>query len=338
MGMKEPPLFSGAESSRILLAADIRNLVRSHGLIAPFEPDENLASSTYDLTAGAKAVVTGGVEHTIRPDSTLKLGAGEYVGIISREKVCIRPNILVHLGPKKRLAYEGIILLSGSVIHPGYEGHCLFVLFNSSGSRRVISLGRKICAAVFYQLDRDVPKEELQRADPALLVGNFPAEFLNAMTNMELPTLTEVMTKLAGITLIETRIRELEREYKDVREPIKKLGETVDKIADAVKALTVEGAQVLGKISQHDTKLDAIGKGITKHGVWIVVIWAVIFVVASELLRTRVRDAVSPTPPAPQPQTQPQAQPQPQPQPPAQVQPQAQPQPQPQPKAQPPPP
>jgi len=305
------------EGSRILLAADIRNLVRSYELIAPFEPEENLASSTYDLTAGAKAVVTGGGEHTIRPDSTLKLGAGEYVGIISREKVRIPPNILVHLGPKKRLAYEGIILLSGSVIHPGYEGHCLFVLFNSSGSKRVISLGRKICAAVFHQLDREVPKEDLQRADQALLSGNFPAEFLNAMTNMELPTLTEVTTKLAGIPLLDSRIRELEREFKDVRVPIKELGEYVKGVAQDVKALAAEGKEVLGKIKEHDSKLDTISKAVTKHGVWIVVAWTLIVVLLTAILSPLFADAFMARHAAQQPpaQVQPQAQPQPQPQP-----------------------
>lgn len=309
--MAEPTLYNALlEGSRTLLAADIRNLVKSHDLLTPFDPD-NLASTTYDLTAGAKAVVTGGVEHTIRADSTLKLGAGEYVGIISREKVHIPPNIIVHLGPKKRLAYEGIILLSGSVIHPGYEGHCLFVLFNSSGSKRVINLGRKICTAVFHQLDRNVPKEELQRADPSLLQGNFPPEFLNAMANMELPTLTEVMMKLAGITQIEARIRDLERENKDVREPIKSLAASVETVRVAVMALTTEGKDVLGKIKEHDSKFEAITKSVTTHGV-LIGAWTLILVILIFMLTQIMKIPVSNPSPAPQPQPQPQPQQQPQ--------------------------
>ncbi len=317
MHMAQPTMFSEVpEGSRILLAADIRNLVSSHGLLAPFDT-ENLASTTYDLTAGAKSVVTGGVEHTIRADSTLKLGAGEYVGIISREKVRIPPNILVHLGPKKRLAYEGIILLSGSVIHPGYEGHCLFVLFNSSGSKRVINLGRKICTAVFHQLDRNVPNEELQRADPSLLLGNFPAEFLSAMANMELPTLTEVTTKLAGITLLESRIRELERENKDVREPIKNLVASVQAVSQQVADLAAEGKEVLGKIKEHEGRLESIKESVTKHGVYIAM-WTVILVVLLAILGLLVKLQLSPPTPGPQPPAQVQPQVQPQSQPPAQ--------------------
>lgn len=294
------------KGSRILLAANIRNLVRSHGLIAPFD-EANLANTTYDLTAGAKAVVTGGVEHTIRSDSTLKLGAGEYAGIISREKICIPSNILVHLGPKKRLAYEGIILLSGSVVHPGYEGHCLFVLFNSSGSKRVISLGRKICTAVFYQLDHEVPKEELQQADQSLLSGNFPAEFLTAMANMELPTLTEVTKKLAGITQIESRICALERENKDVRQPIKNLVASVQTVGQQVASLAAEGKDVLHKISEHDTKFESLSKAVTKHGV-LIGAWSLILGLLIAILLLLVANAFRGIPSAPQPQPQAQSQ------------------------------
>jgi deoxycytidine triphosphate deaminase len=318
MRMAQPKLFNELpEGSRILLAADIRNLVHSHGLIAPFDPEENLASTTYDLTAGAKALLVG-VDHAderaIRPESALTLEPGAYVGIISREKVQIPPNILVHLGPKKRLAYEGIILLSGSVIHPGYEGHCLFVLFNSSGSNRVIGLGRKICAAVFYQLDREVPKEELQEADRGLLAGNFPTDFQNAMANMKLPSLIEVTKKLKDMTLLDSRIRELEREFTDVRVPIRELGEYVKDVAKDVKTLAAEGKEVLGKIKEHDTTLQSISKTIAKHGVWIVVFWMIIAVPLAML----VWDAIKARLAAPQPQAQVQPLAQPPPQPPAQ--------------------
>lgn len=285
--MKEPTLpgLGAVEGARILLAADIRDLVRSHALIAPFL-DANLASCTYDLTAGAKALLVGveqATEHAIRPDLSLRLEPGAYAGIISQEKVCIPANVLVHLGPKKRLSYDGIILLSGSVIHPGYEGHCLFVLFNSSGSPRVITFGRKICAAVFYQLDRKVPGEELQRPDRQLLAGNFPDEFQNAMANIKLPSLIEVTAKLEGLSLLEGRIRELERENKDVREPIKRLVESVDKVGRQVEALTAEGKDVLGKIREHETRFGEFKETLAKHGVWIAA-WSVLLVLVILML------------------------------------------------------
>lgn len=287
MPTTEPTLpgLGGAETARILLASDIRNLVRSHGMLAPFD-EGNVASCTYDLTAGSKALLVGvdqATEHPIRPDHSLRLEPGAYAGIISREKVTIPPNVFVLLGPKRRLSYEGIILLSGSVIHPGYEGHCLFVLFNSSGSPRVITFGRKICAAVFHQLDRPVPREELQGQDRQLLVGNFPDEFQNAMANIKLPSLIEVNKRLEAMGLLETRIRELERDNKDVREPIKRLVESVQQVNEQVKSLANEGKEVLAKIREHEGRLTDIKSTLSKHGAWIAM-WSVVLGLVITLL------------------------------------------------------
>src|SRR5438067_1600185 len=88
MTTKEPTLpgLAGAETARILLASDIRNLVRSHAMLAPFD-ESNVASCTYDLTAGSKGLLVGvdqATEHPIRPDHSLRLEPGAYAGIISR--------------------------------------------------------------------------------------------------------------------------------------------------------------------------------------------------------------------------------------------------------------
>jgi len=272
--MAEPTMFDEVtEGARILLAPDIRNLVRSRALIAPFVA-KNLAACAYDFSAGSKAVVAGGTEFDLHK-TPLVLGPGSYAGLISHEKVALPPNILVHLGPKKRLSYEGMILLSGSVIDPGYEGHLLFVLFNSSGSKRVIGIGRKICCGIFYQLDKGA--EELVGRDPELADGSFPQDFLNSMANMELPSLIELSQKLQGISALELRMATLEKKYTDVTEPINKLVESVKQVTRDVAALTEQGKQVLGRIAAHERRL-------TKHGVWLVVAWTLIVILLTGLI------------------------------------------------------
>jgi len=68
----------------------------------------------------------------------------------------------------------------------------------------------------------------------------------------------EVTTRLAAITQIESRIRELERENKDVRVPIKQLVESVHVVAKQVAELSAEGKDVLDQIREHDAKINAI--------------------------------------------------------------------------------
>lgn len=280
--MNEPTLLPDiVDGARILPASDIKNLVLSKQLIHPFITS-HLAPCAYDLSVGTKAVIAGqGIEINIR-ESAMVLGPGAYAGFISHEKVILPSNVCVSLGPKRRLAYDGIILLSGSIIDPGYEGHLLFVLFNSSGCKRPIGFGRKICSAVFYQLDRDV--DGVVGVDSELAAGNFPQDFLNSMANMELPTLIEVTEKLQSINALESRIATLERNYSDVTEPIRNLIKTVEEVSRDVESLAEQGKRIYGKIEEHDTAIGKLGNRLTKHGVWIIVVWTLIVILLTAIM------------------------------------------------------
>ena len=284
--MSEPTMFpENVEGARILLASDIRNLVRSVRLIAPFVSN-HLAPCAYDLSVGTKAVVAGqGVEQDIR-ESALVLGPGAYAGFISHERIVLPANVCVSLGPKRRLAYDGIILLSGSIIDPGYEGHLLFVLFNSSGCKRPVGFNRKICSAVFHQLDRDA--DEVVGVDSELAGGHFPQDFLNSMANMELPSLIEVTQRLQDVKGLESRIVTLERNYTDVTEPIRDLVKTVREVSRDVESLAEQGKHILEKVGEHESAIAKLGRSLAKHGVWIIVVWTLIVVLLTAILSLRV--------------------------------------------------
>ena len=260
----QPKMFPEIPSgSRILLGPEIAALSSGKGLVDPFSPS-HLAPSSYDLSAGARYVIAGGGVNDNTRSAPLTIGPGSYAGLISAEHVKIPANVYVLLGPKRKLSYDGIVLLSGSVIDSGYEGHLLFVLYNSSGKKRIIYPGQKICVATFFQLDKAV--ENPIGPDPSLSAGDFPGEFLNAMANMELPSMVEITSKLDQIPLIQQRVHDLEKTYSDVTKPMKELIESVDrvtrdvdKVSRDVQALTEQGNRVLGKIELHD-------KSIAEHG------------------------------------------------------------------------
>jgi len=180
--------------SRILCGSDISSLVHSATLIEPFIAS-HLAPCSYDLSAGMSYVIAGGGVAVNSSEKPLILNSGSYAGVVSSERVKIPPNVYVVLGPKRKLSYDGIILLSGCVIDPGYEGHLLFVLYNSSGRKRAIYPGKKICVATFFQLEQSVPNP--LGPDPSLSAGNFPGEFLDSMANMELPSMVEITERMA---------------------------------------------------------------------------------------------------------------------------------------------
>src|SRR5882672_9013730 len=97
----------------------------------------SLEASSYDVRVGNKGIVGGeGIEIDLKK-GTMELEPGAYGGVISLERLHLPPNICARIGSKRALSYDGVILLTGSLVDPGYEGHLLFGLYNAS-QRRVL--------------------------------------------------------------------------------------------------------------------------------------------------------------------------------------------------------
>src|SRR5438552_4270837 len=203
---RQPLLFpENAGVSGILVDKEIQDAIERNWLISKetFQ-QSSLEASSYDIRVGTKGVIGGdGVEIDLRKDA-MELGPGAYGGIISYEKLWLPDNVCARIGSKRALSYEGVILLTGSVVDPGYEGHLLFGLYNASQRRVVIRQGKKICNVVFERLSKKADKAAPSNAD--LLAGNFPDAFINAMANMEvLPWMQ-----------INERVKQIEHIMKDI--------------------------------------------------------------------------------------------------------------------------
>lgn len=174
------------ESPTMLLTEDDIVTMTSNGrlIVGDTFDRSSLDATSYDFRVGKRAIVGGqGNEIDLTKEGArLVIETGSYAGIVSYEKVKLPNNVIGKIGSKRKLSYEGLILLSGSVIDPGYEGHLLFGLYNASTKRRVIPLRTKICCVLFFKLAHDVRPVA---PDPNLLDGDFPTDFLDKMANME---------------------------------------------------------------------------------------------------------------------------------------------------------
>src|SRR5258707_7039585 len=132
----------------------------------------SLEASSYDIRVGRKAIIGGqGVEIDLA-QGPIELEPGAYGGVVSFERLHLPSNICARIGSKRALSYDGVILLTGSLVDPGYEGHLLFGLYNASQRRVLVRTGRKICNIVFERLS-DSPERQAP-ADPNLLTRDFP--------------------------------------------------------------------------------------------------------------------------------------------------------------------
>src|SRR5262249_941169 len=73
-----------------------------------------------------------------------KIEPGEVVFVMTHEAVRLPPDVIIILSQKRRISHEGISVLSGLCVDPGYEGYLLVGLHNFSSEPFRLEPGRKL--------------------------------------------------------------------------------------------------------------------------------------------------------------------------------------------------
>lgn len=223
----------------------------------------SLEASSYDIRVGGKGIIGGeGVEIELAVEKTMEIPPGAYAGIVSFEKMNFPRNVSARLGSKRALSYEGIILLTGSIVDPGYSGHLLFGLYNASQKKVHIRYGRKVCNIVFEKLAVEPNKES--ESEPNLLTGNFPDSFMDKMANMDVLPWMQISERVKQIENITKDIMDLRIKYEDVIKPIKDLTENVKSLSMTVQTIS-EQTKALGQdLEKSNSFINENGKQISQ--------------------------------------------------------------------------
>ncbi|HSY20251.1 MAG TPA: hypothetical protein VK815_18040 [Candidatus Acidoferrales bacterium] len=304
----------------ILLSDDIFTMVQNQRLIVDGFEKGCLQSTSYDFRIGKKAVVGGQGCEVDLESKPLVIDPGSYAGVISYEKVKLPNNVFAQIGSKRKFSYDGLILLTGSVIDPGYEGYLLFGLYNASTKKVVLPKGTKICNVIFTRLPRDVSPVS---PDPYLLMGNCPPDFLTRMANVEVLPWNKISEEVRRIQELAQAILDLKVQYNDVLEPIKDLTKNVNKVNSDVALLTEQiravgtqvskldqfsekNAQLVNeiavnvktlstKVGDQDKELRDVSTKLGSYGLLVKIAWAIGLVMAGILIKQYLdKPAVSP--------------------------------------------
>ena len=117
---KQNKLFPDAQWAGVLASKEIDQEVSAGHLISRSTfSQSSLESSSYDVRVGKKGVLGGEGRELDLEETTLELEPGAYGGVISLEKLALPNNILARIGAKRALSYDGVILLTGSIVDPG---------------------------------------------------------------------------------------------------------------------------------------------------------------------------------------------------------------------------
>jgi dCTP deaminase len=221
----------------------------------------SLEASSYDVRVGLKGVIGGeGIEIELQKNP-MELAPGSYGGIISLEKFKLPADICARIGSKRALSYDGIILLTGTIVDPGYEGHLLFGLYNASQRKVIIRQGRKICNIVFEKLSK--PSLKQAPSNPNLISGNFPDEFLDRMANMDVLPWMQISERVKQIEQITKDIIDLKARYEDVLQPIKDLTKNVEALSSDVESLNLVTKNISKDIESLTSNLKTNGEHIS---------------------------------------------------------------------------
>lgn len=142
----------------LLNSADLLKYILTVGIIEPFEVT-NLKGVTYQCTFSGEA-------HRFDPE----IGGMEEIRLNDNEELVLEKNSITYLKIKEKIrvpeymvlrfnlsvsnAYKGLLLGTGPIIDPGFDGNLFIPLHNLTGNEYIIKKGAPLIRVEFTKLSR----------------------------------------------------------------------------------------------------------------------------------------------------------------------------------------
>lgn len=188
---------------------EIREAMDDGDLVIENFSEESLQPASYDLRVGSKVLAShSDREVDISEQGSMPIKAGEFALLNTFEKVEFSPVIAGHIGIRSYYTRKGLILLAGSQIDPGYEGHLTLGVYNASPRDFTIEYKEPFSTVEFFRLSEPVERAyessnqqksaEIPRGDKDYL-RTLETESLSEMSQ-SVRQLSENMNTLTTIT------------------------------------------------------------------------------------------------------------------------------------------
>lgn len=209
---------------------------------------------------------------------------GETVFVLSQEILHLPDDIKAELSHKRKLAHEGVQVLGGFSIDPGYEGRLIFGIYNFGSEPFVLQEGRKLIAAQFYRLAPD----EVGKFPKPTPLYDFPDELIHIARSLRAISPQSLEEKINALTIRFETLREnfdkredwwenFQKSVDELKAMIRSIGEDLDK--EKVERQTGQGI-LQGLVEAHEGNLTRINQLTYRHRLIInVAIWILAAVV-----------------------------------------------------------
>jgi len=213
----------------MLTDAEIRTAI-SDGLmgIDPLD-DALLLGASYDMRVGAEAYVSGSDEVVdISNKGLVIVDPGEFAMITTLERIRCGPQVAGQIGLMSDFARQGLVLLSGPQIDPGFEGIWIVRVTNLAPRRVTLPYKAPFLTVQLFKLAE--PVEHPYTGSRQGQTGLRPKD-LHELHDPESPTLGGMVKSLASLA----------KDVGDLKSAVKWMGV-------AVPAIVALGIAVIGII------------------------------------------------------------------------------------------
>jgi dCTP deaminase len=136
---------------------DLRMAVADGLLIIDPLVEESLQPASYDFRVGDEAFVSSADSVLdVANRGLVVIDPGEFAVIATRERVRCGPQIAGQLGLSSQYARQGLVLLSGPQIDPGFDGVLVVRVTNLAPRRVTLAYETPFLTAQFFRLNRPV--------------------------------------------------------------------------------------------------------------------------------------------------------------------------------------
>jgi deoxycytidine triphosphate deaminase len=209
----------------------------------------------------------------------VRVEPGEVVFVRTIERLELPNTVTAVLSTKRKLSHQGIIALGGFCIDPLYKGPLFVGLYNFSSTPFPLQSGKKLIAALFYELSgdevTDFPTPESVPDD------DFPDELKNLIRNykpVELKGLTEALSTLhAQFLALQDEVRDDRTWKRDFRDALDQQTKQIDKL---LEGLQEEKEARKGEDVAIRSKLEGMSSLFTTARV----VWTIIWTIAALLI------------------------------------------------------
>ncbi len=185
---------------------------------------------------------------------------GEVVFVLSKERLNLPQNVYVQLNPKRSLSQDGIELMGGLTVDPGYEGFLVFGLRNVAGTPFPLKPGIKIVGANFFELSDGEKVAEDRKPAP---IEEFPTKLLDLIEKY----------KPVNPQNLEEELKKLQKAFEESQgQLVNDVVELKEKVGKISQELLIESTKreqenkvLFEKFNSVENKLESITRENIKH-------------------------------------------------------------------------